>query len=93
LFWTPRGDRDHHSARGDPNDSPLPSKTALARVRQAFIVWTSVSITYVGQPTRMYLVGRHRKVEYDSGPGPWGILPRYLDAAIREYMGMEPRAQ
>jgi hypothetical protein len=52
-----------------------------------------VNTTYAGQPTRMYLIGRDGKVEYDSGLGPWGVLPRYLDAAVREYMGMEPRTR
>ena len=49
-----------------------------------------VNTTYVGQPTRMYLIGSDGKVVYDSGPGPMGIFPRYLDAAIREYLGLQP---
>jgi hypothetical protein len=38
----------------------------------------------------MYLIGLDGKVVYDSGPGPMGILPRYLDTAIREYLGLRP---
>ena len=49
-----------------------------------------VNTTYVGQPTRMYLIGSDGRVVYDSGPGPMGIFPRYLDTAIREYLGLQP---
>ncbi len=47
-----------------------------------------VYATYVGQPKRMDLIGSDGRVVYDSGPGPMGTFPRYLDTAIREYLGL-----
>ena len=41
--------------------------------------------TYVGWPTRIYLVGEEGKVKYDSGLGPYGLSPEELEVELTNY--------
>ncbi len=42
----------------------------------------SANFAYAGWPDRLYLIGRHGKVVFHGGRGPFGFLPDELGAAI-----------
>jgi Iodothyronine deiodinase len=43
-----------------------------------------VELDYSGWPTRQYLVGKDGRIVYKGGPGPMGLKPPELEAAIRK---------
>jgi hypothetical protein len=49
----------------------------------------AVSKAYAAKPTRLYLIGKHGRVEYAGGLGPFGFKPSELGAAIKEYLARE----
>lgn len=40
---------------------------------------------YTGWPDRLYLIGSDGRVEFKSGPGPYGFAPKELEQAISQY--------
>jgi hypothetical protein len=45
-----------------------------------------VELDYCGWPTRQYLIGKDGKIAYKGGPGPMGLKPPELEAAIRKLL-------
>ena len=56
--------------------APTPIPVALDGVDD------EVASSYGGWPDRLYLVGRHGRIAYQGGEGPFGFLPEELEAAI-----------
>ncbi len=49
----------------------------------------AVMTAYVAWPERLYLVDEEGKIEYASGPGPWGFKPEEIKAAIDRTIAQE----
>jgi hypothetical protein len=48
-----------------------------------------VAVAYTARPTRIYLIGRERRVVYNPGIGPFGFSPDHLESAIKRYLSSE----
>ena len=46
----------------------------------------STDRAYAALPDRLYLVGKDGRIAYRSGPGPMGLRPGELEAAITDYL-------
>ena len=45
-----------------------------------------INDTYVGWPTRTYFIDREGRIQFDSGPGPYGLSHETLDEKISDYL-------
>ncbi len=43
----------------------------------------TTEVAYTGWPDRLYVIDPNGRIAYKGGPGPYGFLPREVDAALR----------
>jgi hypothetical protein len=46
-----------------------------------------VDRAYAALPTRLYLIDSQGLIAYRGGPGPWGLKPEELEAAVLDVVG------
>ena len=77
----------HEPTTADERQVVASSCAVNLRLRMPMVVDgldNAVASAYGGWPDRLYLIGRNRRIAFQSGEGPFGFKPDELARAIEE---------